>query len=71
MDSTMEETFEMDSCIGGYHVYKEVWTSNGEESIFLLTICHTVTHNRIFCLTICHAHNCKKLARDIFTRELN
>ena len=26
----MEETFEIDSCIRGYHVYKEVWTSNGD-----------------------------------------
>ena len=37
----------------------------------VLAICHTVTYNRIFCLTICHAHNFKKLARNIFTRELN
>ena len=34
LDSTMEETFEMESCIKGYHVYKEVWMSNGEEIIF-------------------------------------
>ena len=27
----MEETFEIDSCIRGYHVYKEVWTSNGDK----------------------------------------
>ena len=69
-----------------YHVYKEVWTSygsgKGKRSSFLkylkramwlllvlLTICYT--HNRIFCATICHAHNYKKLARDIFTMELN
>ena len=42
-----------------------------EKKSFLLTICHTVTHNQIYCVTICHAHNCKKLARDIFTMELN
>ena len=27
----MQETFEIDSCIRGYHGYKEVWTSNGDE----------------------------------------
>ena len=31
-----------------------------EKKSFLLSICHTITHNWIFCLTICHDHNCKK-----------
>ena len=36
--------------------------------LILITICHT--HSQIFCVSICHAHNCQKLARDIFMIEL-
>ena len=59
---------------GNFHV--GIFSRIGEIVVFceykfcaLPTICHT--HNRIFCITICHDHNCRKLARDIFTMELN
>ena len=40
LDSRIEETFEMDSCIRGYHVYKEVWMFNGEDIIFINYLPH-------------------------------
>ena len=31
--TAMEEIFERKCCIGGYHVYKEVWEAAVEESL--------------------------------------